>query len=137
VVSFTLPPLYLPGKSPRYSLDRRSYGPQSRSGRRGEEKILDITGIRTLTPRSSSPAPRCLGVQFQIFLTSALDGREQSASRPGRFTPTEDASGTHWMGGWVGLRGGQNTVEKRKIYFTCQETNHDSSVIQSVAQSLY
>jgi hypothetical protein len=30
-----------PGKSPRYPLDRRLGGPQSRSGRFGEEKILD------------------------------------------------------------------------------------------------
>jgi hypothetical protein len=43
------------GKRPRYSLDRGLGGPQSRSGRRGEEKILDPTGTRTPTPRSSSP----------------------------------------------------------------------------------
>jgi hypothetical protein len=43
------------GNSPRYPLDRRLGGPQSRSGRRGEEKILDATGTRTLTPRLSSP----------------------------------------------------------------------------------
>jgi hypothetical protein len=42
------------GKSPRYPLDRLG-GPQSRSARRGEEKILDPTGTRTVTPRSSSP----------------------------------------------------------------------------------
>jgi hypothetical protein len=30
-------------------------GPQSRSGRFGEEKILDPTGTRTATPRSFSP----------------------------------------------------------------------------------
>jgi hypothetical protein len=35
-------------------------------------------------------------------LTSALDGGEWSASRSGRFTPRERASGTHWIGGWVG-----------------------------------
>jgi len=27
-----------------------------------------------------------------------------SASRPGRFTLRERASGTHWIGGWVGPR---------------------------------
>jgi hypothetical protein len=37
-------------------------------------------------------------------LTSALDGGEWSASRPGRFTPRERAPGTHWIGGWVGPR---------------------------------
>jgi hypothetical protein len=38
------------------------------------------------------------------FLTSALDGSECSASHPGRFTTKERAPGTHWIGGWVGLR---------------------------------
>jgi hypothetical protein len=47
-------PLYPRGKSPQYPLDRRLGGPQSRSERRGEEKILDPTGVRTPTPRSSS-----------------------------------------------------------------------------------
>jgi hypothetical protein len=39
----------------------------------------------------------------------------QSASRPGRFTPEEGASGTHWIGGWVDLGSGLEAVEKRKI----------------------
>jgi hypothetical protein len=38
VVSFTHQPLYPQGNSPRYLLDRRLGGPQSRSGRGGEEK---------------------------------------------------------------------------------------------------
>jgi hypothetical protein len=38
VVSFTHRSLYLQGKSPWYPLDRRLGGPQSRSGRGGEEK---------------------------------------------------------------------------------------------------
>jgi hypothetical protein len=37
-------------------------------------------------------------------LTSALDGAEWSASRPGRFTPRERVPSTHWIGGWVGPR---------------------------------
>jgi hypothetical protein len=37
-VSFTPGPLYPQGKSPRYPLNRRLGGPQSRSGRGGEEK---------------------------------------------------------------------------------------------------
>jgi len=51
-----------------------------------------------------------IGVELHAFLTSALDGSEWSASRPGSFTP-----GTHWMGGWVGLRAVLETVVKRKI----------------------
>jgi hypothetical protein len=50
VVSFTPRPLYPRGKGPRYPLDRRLSGPQSQSGRRGEEKILDHTGTGTPTP---------------------------------------------------------------------------------------
>jgi len=34
------------------------------------------------------------------YLTSALDGGEWSASRPGCFTPRERAPGTPWIGGW-------------------------------------
>jgi hypothetical protein len=41
VVNFTHRPLYPRRKSPRYPLERRFGGPQSRSGRSGEEKILD------------------------------------------------------------------------------------------------
>jgi hypothetical protein len=48
-------PAALPSeKEPRYPFDRRLGGPQSRSGRSGEEKILDPTGTRTPIPRSSS-----------------------------------------------------------------------------------
>jgi hypothetical protein len=55
VINFTPRPLYPRGKSPRYPLNRRLGGPHSRSGRFGEERILDPTGTRTPTPRSSSP----------------------------------------------------------------------------------
>jgi hypothetical protein len=34
---------------------------------------------------------------------------------PGRFSPRERASGTHWIGGWVGSRAGLDAVVKRKI----------------------
>jgi hypothetical protein len=54
-------------------------------------------------------------VYIHIFLTSALVGGESSASRPCRFTPEERAPGTHWIGGWVGLRAGLHDVEKRKF----------------------
>jgi hypothetical protein len=42
VVSFTPRPLYSQGKSPWYPLDRRPGGPQSRSGRGGEEKSTPL-----------------------------------------------------------------------------------------------
>jgi hypothetical protein len=56
---------------PRYPLDRRLGGPQSRSGRPGEQKILDPTGTRTPTPRSSSPLP----VAITTILSRLLVGR--------------------------------------------------------------
>jgi hypothetical protein len=37
-------------KLPRYPLDRSLGGPQSRSGRLGEKKVLDPTGTRNQTP---------------------------------------------------------------------------------------
>jgi hypothetical protein len=40
-------------------------------------------------------------VELHVFLISALDGGEWSASRSGRFTPRERAPGTDWIGGWV------------------------------------
>jgi hypothetical protein len=49
------------------------------------------------------------------YLTSALDGGEWSASRPGRFTPRERAPGTHWIGDWVGPRASLDALVKRKI----------------------
>jgi hypothetical protein len=53
--SASRPGRFIPGEESQYPLDRRLVGPQSRSGRRGEEEILDPTGTRTPTPRSSSP----------------------------------------------------------------------------------
>jgi hypothetical protein len=50
VVTDSRPGRFTPrGKNTRYLLDRRLGGPQSRSGRRGEEKILDLTGTQTPT----------------------------------------------------------------------------------------
>jgi hypothetical protein len=54
-VSFTPRPLYPRGKSFRYPLDRRLDGPQSRSGRLEEEKILDTAGTLIPTPSVVQP----------------------------------------------------------------------------------
>jgi len=48
-------------------------------------------------------------------LTSAVDGSEWSALRPGCLTPRERAPGTHRIGGWPGPRAVLNAVVKRKI----------------------
>jgi hypothetical protein len=68
-------------------------------------------------------------------LTSALDGGEWSASRPGHFTPKERAPGTHWIGGWVGSRTVLEAVMKRKIPSTRRESNPITPIVQPVAQS--
>jgi hypothetical protein len=60
-------------------------------------------------------------------LILALDGGEWSASRPGRFNPSERAPGTHWIGGWVGPRAVLDVVVKRKIPSPCRESNPRSS----------
>jgi hypothetical protein len=66
-------------------------------------------------------------------LTSALDG-EWSALRPGRFTLRERAPGTHWIGGWVGLRAVLDAVVKRKIRSPSRESNPKIPIVQTVAQ---
>jgi hypothetical protein len=38
-------------------------------------------------------------VYLHTFLTSALEGKEQSASQSGRFTPRDKAASTHQTGG--------------------------------------
>jgi hypothetical protein len=40
-----------------------------------------------------------------------------SASRTGRFTPGEGTLGTHWIGGWVGLRDGLDAVQKNDCLY--------------------
>jgi hypothetical protein len=48
-------------------------------------------------------------------LTSVLVGDERPPSRPGRFISGERASGTHWIGDWVGPRTGLDDVKNRNI----------------------
>jgi hypothetical protein len=68
-------------------------------------------------------------VEVHIFLTSALDGGQWSASRPGRFTLGERAPGTHWVGGWVGTRAVLDAVVKRKIPSPRRESNPRTPII--------
>jgi hypothetical protein len=51
------------------------------------------------------------------FLTSVLNGGEQSASRSSSFT-----AGTHWIGGLVGPRADPDVVEKKFIDPTENQT---------------
>jgi len=52
-------------------------------------------------------------VQFQVFLTSAVDAAKWSASRSDRFTPGKTAPGTRWIGDWMGPKAGLDAVKKR------------------------
>jgi hypothetical protein len=65
-------------------------------------------------------------------LTSALDGGEWSASRPGRFKARERAPGTHWIWGWVGSRAGLDAAVKRKIPSPSRESNLRTPIVQPV-----
>jgi hypothetical protein len=78
--------------------------------------------ISITTTTKSSPATRHGGAWGErryssySFSTSALDGGEWSASRPGRaFTPGERTPGTHCTGGWVGPRAGLDTEVRGEI----------------------
>jgi hypothetical protein len=70
-------------------------------------------------------------------LTSALDGGEWSASRPGLFTPRERAPGTHWIGGWVDPRAVLDAVVKRKITNPRRESNPENPDRPARSSALY
>jgi hypothetical protein len=80
-------------------------------------------GSCALTQHDAMKEYGVVEVQFDAFLTSALDGGEWSASHPGRFTPRERAPGTHWIGGWMGPRAGLDAVVNRKIPSPCRNWN--------------
>jgi hypothetical protein len=67
-------------------------------------------------------------------LTSALDGEEWSASRPGRFTSRERAPATPWIGGWVGPRAVVDAMVKRKIPSPHRESKPRTPTVQPVSQ---
>jgi len=47
--------------------------------------------------------------------------------------PGEDPPSTHWVGVWVDPTAGLGDLERRKISCPSRESNHFSSVVQSVA----
>jgi hypothetical protein len=55
-----------------------------------------------------------VGYNSTHSLSSALDGGEWSASRPGHFTPRDRAPGTHWIRGWVGPQSGSGRGGEEK-----------------------
>jgi hypothetical protein len=89
----------------------------------------------------SSPATRHGGAWGErkyssySFTTSALDGGEWSASRPGRaITPGERTPRTHCTGGWVGPRAGLDTEDTGKILCPRRGSNPDSPDVQPVVR---
>jgi hypothetical protein len=73
------------------------------------------------------------GGKAPFVLTSALDGGEWYASRPGRFTPRERTPGTYLIGGLVGPRAVLDAVVKRKISIPRRESNPRTPIVQPVA----
>jgi hypothetical protein len=67
-------------------------------------------------------------------LTSPFDGGEWSVSRPGRFTPKERASDTHWIEGWTIPRAALDAVVKRKIPGPLRESNPRIPIVQPADQ---
>jgi hypothetical protein len=41
------------------------------------------------------------------------------------YPPRERTPGTHWIGGWMGLRAGLDTGARRKIFCPCRGLNPD------------
>jgi hypothetical protein len=66
-------------------------------------------------------------------LTSALDGGEWSASRPGRFIPKERVPGIHRIACWASPRAVLDAV-KRKIPSPRRESNPRTPIVHPVAQ---
>jgi hypothetical protein len=53
---------------------------------------------------------------------------------PTALYPRGNDPGTHWIGGWVGLRAGLDTEVTGKIFYFCRGSNLDRPVVQSVAR---
>jgi hypothetical protein len=44
---------------------------------------------------------------------------------PGCFNPQERAESTQYVEGWVGMKAGQDSTEKRNIPYPCWDSNSD------------
>jgi hypothetical protein len=110
-------------------------------GKKFQIKTVDPNKkLKSLCFFQQSTTPRRLIGEWRYSSThsliSALDEGERSASRPSRFTPREMAPGTHWIGGWVGLRARLDVVVKRKIPSPFLNSNPRSSSPQPSAIAL-
>jgi hypothetical protein len=62
-------------------------------------------------------------VQAHHFFTSELDGGEWSDSHLCRCTTEDRAPGTHWIGDRARLTACLAAMKKRRIFYTCRESN--------------
>jgi hypothetical protein len=126
VVSFTPRPFYLRGNSLRYTLDRRLGGPQSQSGWRGEEKILDHTGIE-LRPLGRAARGQSLyrlrypGFYIYIYIWESIVMVKTSASRIWRINMISVPLITRvhvcvCMSGWIDVLVGLIHIRCLRIY---------------------
>jgi hypothetical protein len=121
VVSFTPRSLYLQGNSPWYPMDRRLGGPQSRSGRGGEEKNSEFSCLLV------SPSARAMNTMnisdyssvhtkapfFWECIFSEITDCGRLHRNYGRFTPVKDLSVPIELdAGWAPNRCGRGGKEK-------------------------
>jgi hypothetical protein len=76
-------------------------------------------------------------MQLHQYLTTAPHAVAWSASHPGHLSARETASSIHYIRGWVGVVGGQDPAENRKISCSIREWNLDSLVMQCIAEIPY
>ena len=75
---------------------------------------LKCTLVRALRLCTGLKTHRGVEVLLCSFLTTALEGSEGSASRPGHSLPPGERSGTHCTGGWVDPRAGFDRCGKSR-----------------------
>jgi hypothetical protein len=62
-------------------------------------------------------------IQLDVYLASALDEGEWSASHRGLFTPGKGVPGTSYVGGRLDCRADVGCMKKRKISCFCWESS--------------
>jgi hypothetical protein len=68
------------------------------------------------------------------FPTSALNGVSGQRHAPAALYCRGKDPGAQWTGGWVGLRAGLDTDDRRKIICPCRGSNPDRPVVQPVVR---
>jgi hypothetical protein len=66
-----------------------------------------------------------------MYAPRILEGGVNFTPRP--LYPWRKSHGTHWIGGWVGLTAGLDTMEKRKIPSPHRQSNPLTAIVQPVA----